>query len=151
MTHTKPRKLIVETSIWLRMEEFLYLKRGNNNNSTTKVRKLKHAHNCFVPRYREIQKESLHKSLGAFLKGADSSIWSLDILALTPLVLLLSTARIRRAARARPKLAGKKPERGARRSGRKDRAGRMWPESKTRANKLVRSHTAPSSTDERKG
>lgn len=168
MTHTKPRKLIVETSIWLRMEEFLYLKRGrvSNNNNNSTFRKLKHAHNCFVPdtakfkknRYtkrgaRFYEKHALNglKSLGAFLKGADSSIWSLDILALTPLVLLLSTARIRRAARARPKLAGKKPERGARRSGRKDRAGRMWLESKTRANKLVRSHTAPSSTDERKG
>lgn len=76
------------------MEEFLYLKRGrvsNNNNSTTKVRKLKHAHNCFVPdtakfkknRYtkrgaRFYEKHALNglKSLGAFLKGADSSIWS---------------------------------------------------------------------------
>lgn len=77
------------------------------------------------------------KSRGAFLRRADSPIWALDILALTPLALLLSTARIRRAARARPKLAGKNrctDESGPRRS--KERT-----ESKTRANNLVRSHT----------
>lgn len=65
------------------------------------------------------------KSRGAFLRRADSPIWALDILALTPLALLLSTARIRRAARARPKLAGKNrctDESGPRRS--KERNGR---------------------------
>lgn len=97
------------------------------------------------------------KSLGAFLKGADSPIWSLDILALTPLVLLLSTARIRRAARARPKLAGKKPRRGARRSRREDRAGRgtnEWPESRKRAqtswyDRILPPSSSPPSTKER--
>lgn len=39
---------------------------NNNNNST--FRKLKHAHNCFVPRYREIQKESLHETRSTILR-----------------------------------------------------------------------------------
>lgn len=68
---------------------------------------------------RRFSKHALNglKSRGAFLKGADSPVRSLDILALTPLALLLSTARIRRAARARPKLAGKKPRRSRRKEG----------------------------------
>lgn len=68
---------------------------------------------------RRFSKHALNglKSRGAFLKGTDSPVRSLDILALTPLALLLSTARIRRAARARPKLAGKKPRRSRRKEG----------------------------------